>query len=192
MSINVVIGAGGGTGLECVKRLLASTAEPCRAVVRNPASYADSFPTDPRLEVVAGDVTSKESLQQCLAGAKGVIFAASGKGYRSAAEVDNQVPHSTARRGAGGPVLAALPSRPAAPGSAPRSALTPGLPAARAQGVRNVAEVAKEVGAARVVLVSSALVHPANRCAAARRRLPGCTRAGCRPGPPGSGRRPGG
>ena len=91
MSVNVVIGAGGGTGLECVKRLLAATQEPVRAVVRDPARYADTIPKDERLEVVAGDVTSKESLQHCLAGAKGVIFAASGSGYRSAAEVDHKV-----------------------------------------------------------------------------------------------------
>jgi hypothetical protein len=32
------------------------------------------------------------------------------------------------------------------------------------QGVENAADVAKQVGASRVVLVSSALVNPANRC----------------------------
>jgi hypothetical protein len=89
--VNVVIGAGGGTGLECVKRLLAVTQDPVRAVVRDPSAYAAAFPDDPRLAVVAGDATSKESLVQCLAGAAGVIYAASGKGYRSAPDVDNKV-----------------------------------------------------------------------------------------------------
>lgn len=88
MSVNVVLGAGGPTGAECVKRLLSATTAPVRAVVRDPSKYAAAFPQDPRLEVVAGDVTDEASLKKALEGAKGVIFAASGRGYWSAKEVD--------------------------------------------------------------------------------------------------------
>lgn len=59
--------------------------------MRNPAKYADEFPPSERLEVVAGDVTDKSSLAAALAGAKGVIFAASGTGYWSAKAVDYEV-----------------------------------------------------------------------------------------------------
>jgi hypothetical protein len=41
MSVNVVLGAGGPTGLECVKRLLKATDAPVRAVVRDPSKYAE-------------------------------------------------------------------------------------------------------------------------------------------------------
>jgi hypothetical protein len=61
-----------------------------RAVVRDPAKYAEKFPSDARLEVVKGDVTDAPSLAAALAGAKGVIFAASGVGYWSAKDVDYQ------------------------------------------------------------------------------------------------------
>lgn len=57
MSAYVVLGAGGGTGLECVKRLVAVSKAPIRAVVRDPAKYKDAFPAG--VEVVAGDVTDK-------------------------------------------------------------------------------------------------------------------------------------
>lgn len=87
---NIVIGAGGPTGHECVLRLLAATSTPVRAVVRDPSKYADKFPKDSKLEVVAGDVTNAASLEAALKGAKGVIFAASGKGYFSAPSVDFQ------------------------------------------------------------------------------------------------------
>jgi hypothetical protein len=43
MPVNVVFGAGGPTGLECVKRLLAVTTEPVRAVVRDPATHGDKL-----------------------------------------------------------------------------------------------------------------------------------------------------
>ena len=89
--VNVVLGAGGPTGLECVKRLLSATSEPVRAVVRDPAKYQGTLPEDPKLEVVAGDVTNKESLIKCLEGAKGIIFAAAGKTYRSPKDVDHKV-----------------------------------------------------------------------------------------------------
>ncbi|KAI8476283.1 MAG: hypothetical protein J3K34DRAFT_401798 [Monoraphidium minutum] len=88
MSANVVLGAGGPTGAECVKRLLEVTRDPVRAVVRDPSKYAEAFPKDARLQVVAGDVTDKTSLTKAFEGAKGVIFAASGRGYWSANAVD--------------------------------------------------------------------------------------------------------
>ncbi|GBF96769.1 hypothetical protein Rsub_09625 [Raphidocelis subcapitata] len=90
MSVNVVLGAGGPTGYECVKRLLEATNLQVRAVVRDPSKYAGKFPSDPRLEVVAGDVTDRASLEAALRGAAGVIFAASGVGYWSAKDVDYQ------------------------------------------------------------------------------------------------------
>jgi uncharacterized protein YbjT (DUF2867 family) len=60
-------------------------------VVRDPAKYADKFPTDKRLEVVKGDVTDPDSLKAAFQGAKGVIFAASGQGFWTAKPVDNDV-----------------------------------------------------------------------------------------------------
>lgn len=44
-AVNVVLGAGGPTGLECVKRLLEATTAPVAAVVRDPAKYEESFKT---------------------------------------------------------------------------------------------------------------------------------------------------
>jgi uncharacterized protein YbjT (DUF2867 family) len=43
MSVNVVLGAGGPTGFECVRRLLEVTKEPVRAVVRDPSKYDAGF-----------------------------------------------------------------------------------------------------------------------------------------------------
>lgn len=60
-------------------------------MVRDPAKYEGKFPSDPRLEVVAGDVTDRASLHAALRGARGVIFAASGTGYWTAKDVDYQV-----------------------------------------------------------------------------------------------------
>lgn len=57
MSAYVVLGAGGGVGLECVKRLAAVGKTPIRAVVRKPAKYKDAFPAG--VEVVPGDVSDK-------------------------------------------------------------------------------------------------------------------------------------
>jgi uncharacterized protein YbjT (DUF2867 family) len=95
MPCNVVFGAGGPTGLECVKRLLEVTNLPVRAVVRKPDAHADKLKAAAgnkatRLEVVAGDVTDPASLPPTLTDASGVIFAASGKGYWSAKSVDEQ------------------------------------------------------------------------------------------------------
>eukprot|EP00878_Enallax_costatus_P017417 GHUV01018291.1.p1 GENE.GHUV01018291.1~~GHUV01018291.1.p1 ORF type:complete len:131 (+),score=33.71 GHUV01018291.1:127-519(+) len=95
MPCNVVFGAGGPTGLECVKRLLEVTSLPVRAVVRAPDAHADKLKTVAgdkanRLEVVQGDVTDPASLPAALQDAQGVIFAASGKGFWSAKAVDEQ------------------------------------------------------------------------------------------------------
>jgi len=43
MPVNVVLGAGGPTGFQCVKRLLEVTDLPVRAVVRDPAKYKERF-----------------------------------------------------------------------------------------------------------------------------------------------------
>eukprot|EP00877_Chromochloris_zofingiensis_P004440 jgi/Chrzof1/13998/Cz08g20190.t1 len=120
MSVNVVLGAGGATGQECVKRLLAATTSPVRAVVRSPDKYKDAFPQNSKLEVVAGDVTDPESLRKVLKDAKGIIFAASSTTFWGPAKVDYEA-------------------------------------------VKQTAEIAKEVHAERVVLVSSMLTHPVNR-----------------------------
>lgn len=91
MSVNVVLGAGGATGQECVKRLLAATTSPVRAVVRSPDKYKDAFPQNSKLEVVAGDVTDPESLRKVLKDAKGIIFAASSTTFWGPAKVDYEV-----------------------------------------------------------------------------------------------------
>jgi uncharacterized protein YbjT (DUF2867 family) len=54
-----VLGAGGGTGAECVAAL-AAAGTPVRAVVRDPSKHASSLSAKPGVEVVAGDVTSPE------------------------------------------------------------------------------------------------------------------------------------
>ncbi|KAJ9507499.1 hypothetical protein QJQ45_006470 [Haematococcus lacustris] len=86
-----VVGAGGPTGLECVKQLLAGASVPeVRAVVRDVAKHQDRFPKDGRLKVVAGDVTNPSSLGPALSGVANVIFTASGSTYFSAAAVDHK------------------------------------------------------------------------------------------------------
>ena len=67
-----VLGAGGPTGLECVRRLLGD-GRPVRAVVRNVEKYAGRFDTDSgSAEVMAGDVTDEESLKAAFQGCKTV------------------------------------------------------------------------------------------------------------------------
>lgn len=73
-----VVGAGGGTGLECVRKLLID-GKSVRAVVRNVDKYAGKFDI---AEVVQGDVTDEDSLKEAFAGCKAVIFAASASSYR--------------------------------------------------------------------------------------------------------------
>ncbi|KAG2500712.1 hypothetical protein HYH03_001477 [Edaphochlamys debaryana] len=87
---NVVFGAAGATGLEVVKRLLEKESLPTRAVCRDPAKLAGVLEPSPKLQVVKGDVTDPASLKEALKGARGVVFAASGRGYWSASEVDFQ------------------------------------------------------------------------------------------------------
>eukprot|EP00803_Ostreobium_quekettii_P010874 evm.model.scf_1429.2 EVM.evm.TU.scf_1429.2 scf_1429:6247-9696(-) len=83
-----VLGAGGPTGLECVKRLL-ELGHKVIAVVRNPDKHRDAMPKDDRVSLVQGDVTKRESLETALKGAKGVIFAAAGQSFFAARGVDN-------------------------------------------------------------------------------------------------------
>lgn len=89
--VNVVLGATGATGLECVKRLLSISDLPTRAIVRDPAKLSGMLSPSPKLQVVQGDVTNETSLREALKDAHGVIFAAAGKGYWSPAEVDFMV-----------------------------------------------------------------------------------------------------
>ncbi|KAG2438960.1 hypothetical protein HYH02_010752 [Chlamydomonas schloesseri] len=117
--VNVVLGAGGRTGLECVKRLVDVSDIPTRAVVRDPSKLESVLAKSPKLQIVKGDVTDEASLRDVLKGARGVIFAAAGRGYWSAAEVDFK-------------------------------------------GVQRAAAISKEVGAERLVLVSSMLVTKRN------------------------------
>lgn len=95
MSATAVLGAAGPTGLECVKCLL-ELGQPVVAVVRNPDKYTATFPSDKNLQIKKGDVTDIQGLQDVLANTKSkkVIFAASGKGYFSAKDVDEKV-HAT-------------------------------------------------------------------------------------------------
>lgn len=58
MSINIVVGAGGRSGYQCIRQL-AAKAPKVRAVVRDPAKYSDAFSSISGIEVVAGDVRDK-------------------------------------------------------------------------------------------------------------------------------------
>jgi len=73
-----VVGAGGGTGLECVKQCLVE-GTPVRAVVRSVEKYEGKFG---KAEVVKGDVTDEASLKLAFEGCSGVVFAASASSYR--------------------------------------------------------------------------------------------------------------
>ena len=71
---------------------LAQLGKPVRAIVRSPDKYKDVFAgLGSSVTAVKGDVTDPESLAGALAGVKGIIFAASGKGYWSAHGVDELV-----------------------------------------------------------------------------------------------------
>lgn len=67
-----VFGAGGGTGLECVKRLLAvNPSDNVRAVVRDPTKYSDVLPkVSPQRSTYMppneGSGAAHESMQLCL------------------------------------------------------------------------------------------------------------------------------
>lgn len=91
----VVLGANGGTGLEIVNRLVEISAGEVVAVVRNPSKASSCLNTlaqSPNVTLVAGDVTDENSLKTLLPGAKAVFFAASGKGYQLAIDVDQNGP----------------------------------------------------------------------------------------------------
>ena len=75
---NVKVGAGGGTGKECVEYLI-SSGLPVKTLVRAKVTSKGEevvFEGKDLLEVVA-DVTSKTSMMESIAGSRAVIFAAS-------------------------------------------------------------------------------------------------------------------
>ena len=92
MGSTAVIGAGGPTGSECVKRLL-ELGQPAVAIVRDPQKYKNAFENDKNLRLLSGDVTDAASLRSAFkeGHVNNVIFAASGKTYWSAKSVDEQV-----------------------------------------------------------------------------------------------------
>jgi len=75
-----IVGAGGSTGLECLRKLLAD-AKSVRAIVRSPEKYEGKFGA---AEVVKGDVTDEATLKDAFANCKSVIFAASASAYKGA------------------------------------------------------------------------------------------------------------
>ena len=193
--MNVVLGAGGRTGLECVKRLVDVSDIPTRAVVRDPSKLESILAKSAKLQIVKGDVGNEASLREVLKGARGVIFAAAGRGYWSAADVDFKVsdgPRHGAFRAPGEPgsrrgpvghscycrragIASYCPNKlwlccrlqvvlkPAAKADPLSLTLcSANVPAWCAQGVERAAAVCKEVGAQRLVLVSSMLVTKKN------------------------------
>lgn len=73
-----IVGAGGATGFEILKTLVAQERK-VRAVVRSPEKYAEKFD---KAEVVKGDVCDEESLKSAFAGCQAVVFAASASTYK--------------------------------------------------------------------------------------------------------------
>lgn len=136
-----VLGAGGPTGVECVRELLAE-GHRCRAVVRDPSKYQGNgtFPEHKNLTIVKGDVTDRASLEPALRGCKSAIFAASVAGYWGAWKVDCEVGRTLGIAG----IHTAVET------------------CAHCQGVANAASVAKEVGVEQMALVSSRLVEQHN------------------------------
>ena len=59
--------------------------------VQDPEKLKALFGEPPNLSYAAADVEDPDTVKEALRGCRGVIFAASGKGYFSAAKVDNQV-----------------------------------------------------------------------------------------------------
>lgn len=88
-NVDVVIGAGGKCGQLCVERLLENGGL-VRAVGRDVEKLKAALGEREKLSFAAADVSKPETLKECLVNARGVIYAASGKGYFSAAEVDNK------------------------------------------------------------------------------------------------------
>ncbi len=60
---------------------------------QNPEKLKALFGEHPNLSYAAGDVEDPAALKEALRNSRGVIFAASGKGYWSPAKVDNQARH---------------------------------------------------------------------------------------------------
>lgn len=113
----VVFGAGGPTGRETVKALANDAAfkdATIVAAVRDPIKYTDAFAPlaaegkGARIDVVKADVTDKASVEAAInrpdAGpCRGVVFAASGAGYWSAAPVDRDGVGNVAEAAAASP-----------------------------------------------------------------------------------------
>ena len=150
MAATAVIGAGGPTGSECVKRLL-ELGQPAVAIVRDPDKYKNAFGKDDNLTLLAGDVTDATSLKKAFheGHVRRVIFAASGKTYWSAKPVDEKVDSPP------------LPQQRSWDNqTSPRAVLNHVY---IVQGVGNTLEAASSSNIDRIVLVSSALVTPKNR-----------------------------
>ena len=85
-----VIGAGGLTGLECIKRLVEKSRDEVteiRAIVRK--ARTSDFPSDDRVRIIEGDfLGDKDLLLERLKGTTHVIFTATGKGGESSHKVD--------------------------------------------------------------------------------------------------------
>jgi uncharacterized protein YbjT (DUF2867 family) len=124
MSKYVVLGGRGGTGLEVARRLVEKSAADVAevvAVVRDPTKVPEGkMPSDPRVKLVAGDVTQADTLRAAFTGANAIFYAASGTNHEQCVAVDWKA-------------------------------------------VGTCAVVAKEVTSARIVLISSQLVHPRNK-----------------------------
>jgi len=90
----VVLGAGGRTGRQCVRAVL----DRGQLVVATSRTGELDLAASPQCKIVAADVTRPETLRGALAGARGVIFAASqSKGGGSANAVDNEGLVNTAK-----------------------------------------------------------------------------------------------
>jgi uncharacterized protein YbjT (DUF2867 family) len=97
MTTHLVLGARGGCGAHLVRALLARPSTEIaniQAVVRTPASVTEPWITDARVEVLAGDVTTPESLdfQQV----DTVYFVCAGRGYELCQAVDRDGVHTVA------------------------------------------------------------------------------------------------
>lgn len=85
----LVLGAGGGTGYECVQYLL-KQGRPCIATTRT-GSVPDGLSSSPLLSVAKCDVTSTESMAALISSTKlgGVIYAASASRQSDAKKTSN-------------------------------------------------------------------------------------------------------
>lgn len=91
MPFNAVIGAGGKTGFQCVKKFAAKGGS-VKAVVRDPKKYEEKFQgLSGDISLTSGNVCDVESLKSCLDGATNVIFAASRSDEQTSVQVDKEV-----------------------------------------------------------------------------------------------------